>query len=127
MKWTFSISLTVLAFACFGFQSTAQSKPAAKKMEAPTFKDVEAILGPNCTGCHGGPHGRAGIDLSNYDSVMKGGEGGLVVKKGAPKHSLLVQALRGTGGVRQMPPRRPPLPEASIALIEAWIKAGAKS
>ena len=57
---------------------------------------------------------------------MKGGEDGVIVKKGAPKHSVLVEALRGAEGVRQMPPRRPPLPEASIATIENWIKAGAK-
>jgi protein TonB len=125
LKWTFSISVAVLALACFGFQSNPTAKPAPKQT-TPTFKDAETIFAANCTGCHGGQRARGGIDLSNYDAIMKGGEDGPILKKGAPKHSLLVQALRGTDGVRQMPPRRPQLPEASIATIETWIKSGAK-
>ena len=125
LKWTFSISVAALALACFGFQSTPPANPAPKQT-TPTFKDVETIFAANCTRCHGDGGMRGGIDLTSYDSIMKGGDDGPIVKKGAPKHSVLVQALRGTDGVRQMPPRRPQLPEASIATVEAWIKAGAK-
>ena len=57
---------------------------------------------------------------------MKGSDDGAIVKPGAPKHSVLVEALRGTGGVRQMPPRSGPLREDQIKLVEAWIAAGAK-
>jgi protein TonB len=125
LKWSLTISTAALALACFGFQSGPVAKPAPKPL-VPKFKDAEAILEANCTRCHGADHARGGIDLSSYASIMKGGEDGAIIRKGAPKHSVLIEALRGSNGVRQMPPRRDPLPEASIALIEAWIKAGAK-
>ncbi len=125
MKLTFTFTVAALALACLGFQSTAPANPTPKPA-APAFKDVEAIFATNCLGCHGGERARGGIDLSSYEAVMKGGDDGPIVKKGAPKHSVLVQALRGVEGVRQMPPRRAALSEASISTIENWIKAGAK-
>jgi mono/diheme cytochrome c family protein len=90
------------------------------------FKDVEAIFSTNCVNCHSGDRARGGIDLTTYDNVLRGGDKGLIVKKGAPKHSLIIQALRGATGVRHMPPERDPLSEDQISLIESWIKAGAK-
>ena len=120
-----------LAFAAvmaFGFQSKPTPKAAAapKKPAAPTFKDIQPIFHDNCFDCHTGTHPRAGIDFSSYDTVMDGGEDGPIIKKGAPKHSLLIQALRGLNGVRHMPPRGPALAEEKIVRIEKWIADGAK-
>ncbi len=115
---------TVIAFAAQS-KPPVRSKPAPKP-SAPAFKDIQAIFNENCTGCHSGERARAGIDLTSYQGVMDGGEDGPIVKKGAPKHSLLIEALRGLNGVRQMPPRRGPLSEDKIALIEKWISAGCK-
>ena len=121
--------LTLIACATVAF--AAQSKPAAKapaakKPASVTFKDVQPIFNENCIGCHSGERARAGIDFSTYQGVMNGSDDGPIVKKGAPKHSLLIEALRGLNGVRQMPPRRDPLSEDKIALIEKWIATGAK-
>jgi len=118
--------------ACTAVAFAAQSKPAlktppTKKPASVTFKDVQPIFTENCLGCHSGERARAGIDFSTYQSVMNGGEDGPIIKKGAPKHSLLIEALRGTNGVRQMPPRHDPLAEDKIAKIEAWILAGCKA
>ena len=125
MKWIYCIPAGALLLACLGFQASAANKPTPKPA-APTFKKVEDILSANCTRCHGDERARGGIDLTTYAAVMKGGDDGPILKKGAPKHSVLIQALRGLNGVRQMPPRHDPLPEDQIALIEAWIKSGAK-
>jgi protein TonB len=119
----FLISTVVLV----GFQHATAPKSSSLKPKPPTFKDVQSVLNENCVGCHSGDRAKAEIDLSSYATMMKGGEDGLIVKPGAPKHSLIVQALRGVPGVRRMPPRHDPLAEAKIVLIENWIKAGAKN
>ena len=111
--------------AIVGFQQKAPVKPPVKP-KAPAFKDIQAILNDNCVGCHSGDRAKAEIDLSSFENIMKGGEDGPIVKAGAPKHSLIIEALRGMPGVRKMPPRKIGLAEAKIAVIESWIRAGAK-
>lgn len=114
-----------------GDATTSSSTPAATP--APTggtattaaFAPAADVFTKNCVGCHG-DRPREGIDLRSYDSVMKGGEEGPIVKAGDAKGSVLVQALHGTDGKKQMPPRGP-LPEEDIKKIEDWIQAGAKS
>ena len=101
----------------------APSKPAPAK---PTYKDVAAFFTANCMRCHTGERAPRQIDLSSYQALMEGGETGPVVKPGAPKHSLLIRALRGDKGLRRMPPRGEAIPEEQIQMIETWIRAGAK-
>jgi len=86
---------------------------------------VQATFTANCVKCHSGGRPKAGLDLSNYDTLMKGGKEGPVIKAGDPAGSQLVMALHGQGA-KQMPPPGP-LPATDIAAIEAWIKDGAKN
>jgi protein TonB len=76
--------------------------------------------------CHASGKPKAGIDLTSYDSVMKGGREGAIVKAGDVSGSKLDMALHHAGGVKQMPPPGP-LPATDIATIEGWIKDGAKN
>jgi uncharacterized membrane protein len=92
---------------------------------ATSFSTVQPLLTANCVKCHGAQNPKAGIDLTSYASVMKGGTQGPIVKPGDPAGSMLVMALRGKGA-KQMPVGAPPLPESDIAKFEAWIKDGAK-
>lgn len=92
---------------------------------AATFASVQLIFNQRCMPCHGEKR-KEGIDLRTYESVMKGGTEGAVVTPGDPSSSVLVQALRGRNGKKQMPFKQPPLPEDRIKQIEDWIKAGAK-
>ncbi len=89
------------------------------------FTDVQAILRNNCVGCHG-QSGDGGIDIRTFESLMKGGEPGPIVKPGDAAGSLIVHALRETGSIKRMPFNRAPLAEEDIAKVEAWIDAGAK-
>lgn len=102
-------------------------KPLApKKTATPKYAAVQTIFNEHCIGCHGAERARAGINLSNYKAVMEGGEEGPIVKKGAPGHSLVVQAMRGAHGVRRMPPLGTRMEESKIKVVEAWILGGAK-
>ena len=89
------------------------------------FASVQPILITNCMPCHASSKPKAGINLTSYESVMKGGREGAIVKAGDPDGSKIDMALHGKGA-KQMPPKGPLAP-ADIAKIETWIKAGAKN
>ena len=98
---------------------------AAWAQPAPTWTNgIGAIFAANCTSCHGNG-GRAGLNLSTYATAIAGSNNGPVLLAGNPDGSLLMQRIRG-----QITPRMPrglgaqPLPDATIALIAAWIQAG---
>ena len=46
---------------------------------------------------------------------------------GKGEESPLIAALRGEGATERMPLNRPPLAEAEIKLLQAWIDQGAKA
>ena len=98
----------------------APSNPTADK-----FASIQPLLTANCMPCHGAGKPPKGIDLTSYESVMKGGKEGAIIKAGDPDGSKIDMALHGKG-TKQMPPKGPLAP-ADIAKIESWIKAGAKN
>ncbi|HEY0710721.1 MAG TPA: hypothetical protein VGG33_28210 [Polyangia bacterium] len=129
----FAIFALVLA-ACGG----EENRPASWEYISP------AIIQPNCatSSCHSRAAAVAGLDLSEtgegYRSLMeqklpvrpdtdyKGNNPPRVlVVPGNPQQSRIINMMRGFGA-SLMPPDRP-LPEADIALVEAWILAGAQN
>jgi mono/diheme cytochrome c family protein len=105
------------AAAAVGFAIAASAQPA------PTWDNgVGAIFADNCTRCHGAG-GRAGLNLSTYATAIAGSNNGPVLIAGNPDGSLLMQRIRGQIAP-QMPRGAPALPDATIALIAAWVQAG---
>ncbi|MCE9562467.1 MAG: hypothetical protein K8U57_10485 [Planctomycetes bacterium] len=98
-----------------------ESKPSTTADEkVPTFKaDVMPILKTSCVGCHGAGKKKGGVDVSSYESVMK------TVKANDADKSKLVKSVLGQGA-KLMPPKNG-LPEAQVAILKAWIAAGAKN
>jgi outer membrane lipoprotein-sorting protein len=96
----------------------------AKKVEitdaGPTFGQVQQLMTDNCMPCHDSSHRKAGFDLTSYDGIAA------AVTAGDSDNSMLVKALRGTGGADPMPRGRSPLSEDQIQTVEKWIKNGAK-
>lgn len=89
------------------------------------FATLQPVLS-KCTGCHGATNPKGGINLTTQESVMKGGKEGPIVTAGDPDNSVIIQALQGTHGKRQMPPAGK-LPDDQIKIVSDWIKAGAKA
>jgi hypothetical protein len=91
---------------------------------AALFRDtIQPVLEKNCLPCHNAKVKQAGLDLSTRESVLKGSENGPVVVVGKPEDSRLyklVARLSEPG----MPFKSPKLPDATIAKIGEWIKAG---
>jgi mono/diheme cytochrome c family protein len=124
------VLLAVVALVGFGSQlSGAQQagvSPSTMAKAKVTYADVQKILNEHCIGCHGADHPRAGINLTTYATVMKGGEEGAIVVPKDPAKSVLYKAIIGAPGVRQMPPRGPKIDAKLAKTVETWIKGGAK-
>ena len=94
-------------------------------VEGVSFKDdVQPILAERCAvpGCHAAP-GVAGLNLSEYDTFKKGGNGGPAFVAGNGKGSLVVKRIDGGG----MPPGGPPLDADQVQLFIDWIDEGAEN
>jgi hypothetical protein len=85
---------------------------------------VAAILAPSCAnaGCHSSQTKKEGYAFDTVKAADEAFEE--LVLAGDVQRSRLVQVLR-SGGEERMP-LDSPLPEADIALIEAWILGGAR-
>jgi hypothetical protein len=87
---------------------------------------VQPILERNCYECHSSQAKkvRGGLLLDTRAGIRKGGDSGPAVVPGDVKKSLLIQAVRHQGDLA-MPPRKSKLPDAVIADLVKWVRAGA--
>ena len=83
--------------------------------------EVKLILDARCVECHGTDVREGGLDLSQRDGLLAGGESGPAVVPGSPDASLLLQKIRSGA----MPPDDTGLSPDSVASLERWIAAGA--
>lgn len=137
--------LAVLLCGCTGVvddketTDTDETDTVETDAGAPTFSgDVQPIFANSCAsgGCHGGPEGLTGLDLSPsvaYDQLV-GAPSFQVptlnrVTAGDPDQSYLMNKLHGTfedvGGSGDIMPPGFGLGAADIDVVSAWIAAGA--
>jgi WD40 repeat protein len=89
-------------------------------------KHVQPILDNKCTTCHSGSNKKGRLDLSSYDTMLKGGKTGPALVPGKPADSLMLK-LSGKTQKPAMPPEEDePLTPQELALLTAWVKQGAK-
>jgi len=89
---------------------------------------VKPIFDANCARCHGGENHRGGLNIDTRAGMLKGGHDGTVLVPGDPAKSLIVRLIRHEGPAddpMDMPPKKPKLSDADIAVVTAWVKAGA--
>ena len=88
---------------------------------------VAPIFTKYCAGCHNDEDREGKFSLETFASLQKGTEKGPAILPGDAKGSLMIRVLDRRRRSRSMPPKGEPRPEAGeIALIEAWIEAGAR-
>jgi mono/diheme cytochrome c family protein len=97
----------------------------ARLTAAPTYeKDIRPLLKAHCFHCHGeGEKLRGGLDFRLHRLLIKGGDSGPAVVAGKPEKSWLLERVR----LGEMPPgeNAKKLSKDEVALLAAWIKAGA--
>lgn len=86
-------------------------------------KDVVPVLRRNCQGCHRPAKMKGDLDMTTYKALAKGGKNGPAFKTGDMK-SLMLEQVRGAEP--KMPPDGDKLTADEIALLERWVKEGAK-
>src|SRR5665811_486090 len=86
-----SVVLAVLSFPALG--SPAQGQP-----EVSYKNDVVPIIHDYCLNCHepgGKGYEKSGLDMTTYESLMKGTKFGAVIKPGDSFTSILIQVIEG--------------------------------
>jgi hypothetical protein len=131
-RWFF----VALSFALLVTATSGQNKIAAPKDLDPEHaakmakgldlfkKHVKPLLAAKCLRCHGGQKIESELDLSDRDSLVKGGLHGPAIVPGKSKDSLLIKLIN-----HQKEPFMPrtgtKLPNDALAHIAAWIDLGA--
>jgi mono/diheme cytochrome c family protein len=88
-------------------------------------RQIKPLLQRHCVACHGATRPRGGLRLDTAAGARRGGKGGPSVVAGRSGESPLVLAVLGEGDTERMPLKRPPLGDAEVAALRAWIDAGA--
>jgi mono/diheme cytochrome c family protein len=86
-------------------------------------RQVAPILQARCVECHGAETKEAGLSVATYQDLMKGSQYGAVIEAGDPAGSLLMEMI----AAGEMPQDAPPMPAEEIAILRAWIAAGAQN
>lgn len=88
-------------------------------------RDVLPILEANCLRCHNAAKQEGGLLMDSYEDLMRGGDSGeRPIVPGHGEESPIIRQLEGRAKPK-MPPKRD-LPADEIAVLRAWIDAGAK-
>lgn len=89
--------------------------------------DIAPLLERSCTKCHNEDKQKGKLLLTTTAGILKGGENGAVLVPGKPADSPMLQrCLLPLDDDDHMPPENKPQPTAEeLALLEAWIAAGA--
>ena len=113
------VFVTTLSLVC-----PYQLVPAAEPAQQPTFEhDVLPLFTAKCLRCHSEKARKGELDLSSLETLLKGGESGIVVVPGKLDESPLFEKIRDG----EMPPDDgEQLSEAEVTLIRRWIEHGAR-
>jgi cytochrome c553 len=116
----------------FGTIAVVLLLPAASLLHAQTSNaadpdffetKVRPVLANNCFACHA-ESGLGGLRLDSEEAMKKGGMRGPAVVPGDLAKSLLITAIKQTDPGLKMP-MGGKLSDPEIAVLEAWVKAGA--
>ena len=93
--------------------------------------DVFPILHDYCLGCHqpgGTGYEKSGLDMSTFQSLMKGSKFGSVIKPGDSFTSIIIQVIEGRvhESVKMPLGMSSGLARDKIEILKQWVDQGAK-
>ncbi|TLD72138.1 DUF1549 domain-containing protein [Phragmitibacter flavus] len=127
-----SVTLAAAAFALvsgFCFSSALQAKQEEPDPSKPVsfYRQIRPILQAQCYGCHQPSKAKGDYIMTDFATLLKGGEEGEAVLGGNPEASLLVKEITpDASGKASMPQKADALHTTQIDLIKRWIAEGAK-
>ena len=103
------------------------SLPEPVKRPVRYFGDVHPVLAEHCVGCHGPDKQKGGLRLDSREAALEGGSSyGPAIVPGKSAESPLILFSAHLEPDMEMPPDEEMLPEATLAMLRAWIDQGAK-
>ena len=118
-------------FAAIGAVLAGGLLTACGEHEVSYQQEVVPILKANCFECHtpgGIGYEKSKLDMSSYDTLMKGTQYGPVVKPGDTLTSVLVMLIENRADESiHMPYQRNLLPKKNVETIKTWVAQGAKN
>lgn len=110
---------------CLPFWAVAVGLSGTLSAATPDFHaDIAPILRDYCAACHSGQEREGDLNLETFRALKKGGETGPAFPEKPGAKSLLEDVIHGKKPA--MPPKKETqLTPADLALLEAWLKAGA--
>lgn len=114
------------ADAWLGAIALAAFVSAARAADAPVswFRDVTPLFKRSCNGCHNPNKMKSEVDTSTYAGFAKPGKNGPNYVAGDPEKSLVLSEV--SGKEPSMPKEGDAFTAAEVALLERWIREGAK-
>ena len=112
-----SFALLLLSASAFSHETLDETDEVAEQ--------AIQLLVAKCASCHGAELAEGGLRLDVHDGIVRGGDRGASIVAGKPDLSLIYQSIAGKHDELQMPPKNP-MSDREVAVIERWIKAGAK-
>ena len=88
---------------------------------------IHPIFKAKCFSCHNEKKAKGELIMTSLESLLKGGENGVIWVSGSPEQSELMKRLRlPQDHDDHMPPSgKPQLTDSEIALLHYWIQSGA--
>jgi hypothetical protein len=128
MKIKFLLSCGVFALLSF----PALGAPVQGQVETSYKKDVFPILHDYCLNCHepgGQGFEKSGLNMTTYDSLMKGTKFGAVIKPGDSFTSILIQVIEGRvhASIKMPYGMSGGLAKDKIEILKKWVNQGAKN
>ena len=120
-----AVAAALLAFLLLGTAAAASAQPAKP---VSFINDVAPILKENCFACHDAKKKSGKYDMTTFEKLMAGGAGRRADRARQAGGERLPRADRDRPSERRMPPRDKgeAVPKEKAAVIERWIKEGAK-
>ena len=110
-----------LSLILVGLISSLSSTNATGEFQEPKPDSIKFVLSVRCIECHNALEKKGGLDLSTRESMMLGGDSGVVLVPGKESESLMWKRIASD----EMPPKQP-LKESERETIRSWISNNAQ-
>lgn len=104
----------------------ASSTGSIRAERANLSHDIAKILLDHCQGCHGNQKAEGGYRVNTFELAVSGGDSGSGFVGGNLDESEAYRRIVSEDPSERMPLDRDPLSKMQVALVEKWIKNGAK-
>ncbi|MBK9706119.1 MAG: PSD1 domain-containing protein [Acidobacteria bacterium] len=131
MNKKLTCQLLLVGLALFGpmvWPAHSQNQPKPSSPSSSTSLNdffeskIRPLLATECFSCHTDSQ-MGGLRMDSRESLLKGGKSGPAIVPGEPDKSLLIQAVRHTGGLKM--PKGGKLPQSQIDALVEWVRTGA--